>query len=175
MRVLPRRNDAAHRIRFRMIEQNADGIIHAGQRADRRCRAQLNDDVGVIIFVLCQPFERVLIDGQIGGIVFRKNGRAHKGRFRAVFTRHFGDLGVVRADDHARDKFGFQASRDAVRDQRVARKIADVLARNALRAAARGDNSQYLSHLYSVSSFQYSVLGIQQPGFGLYCLLTTDN
>ncbi len=33
--VLPRRDDAAHRVRFWVIEQDADGIIHTIHGADR--------------------------------------------------------------------------------------------------------------------------------------------
>ena len=55
-----------------------------------------------------------------------------------------GDLVVVGRDDHPVDALGGERGRDRAPDERHAADAAEVLARHALRSAARGDDGDDL-------------------------------
>ncbi|MPN37583.1 hypothetical protein SDC9_185103 [bioreactor metagenome] len=95
-----------------------------------------------------QPTQRMLEDWQIRGAILRKLSRAQEGCFSAIFASHGCDLLIIGRDNSASHALGLNACGDAIRNERIAGKVADVLARNALRAAARRNDGQNFGFLY---------------------------
>src|SRR5215471_8095677 len=107
--------------------------------------------------MLVQPGQRVLEQGKIRRVVLGKFGGAQKRCLCSKLSGDRGNLLGIRGDDGTRDDLRLSGGRDGIRDQRIARKIPNVLARDALRSAAGGDDGQYVSHKQSLQD--RSILG----------------
>ncbi len=100
-----------------------------------------NDRVAGIAIILGQMTDHMLEDGECRRVVAREVGRPAND-FRAGGNGDARDLVVLRGHDATIDRPDTQRSLDRIRYQRLSGEEADVLARNALGAAARRDNCQ---------------------------------
>lgn len=81
----------------------------------------------------------VWFDGELGGAAKRHLG--------AIGLGNGGDLVIIGGDDHPRKAAAGQRRLDRPGDHRLAGKLANILARNTLAAAAGGDDGNHHSIL----------------------------
>ncbi len=165
MRVLSCRDHAAHAVCILVFQQDLHRVIHQARRAERRRRAQLDHDLRLVALMLGQPFQRMLEDGQVGGVILCELAWPQERSLGAVLARDCRDLLVIRRDDDARHRAGLPRCGDAPGDQRIACEIADILARDALRAAARRDDGKYFSHVHSTFASSSTIYRLSIPRF----------
>lgn len=143
-----------------MVKQYVNRIIHHGLRANGRCRAQLNNDVCTIPFYIFKPFEGMHKNRQVGGFVRAQLCRTQKGRCTprrataAISSSSVETITRVTSSD-----FFAAAMLQAISG--ITRKRADILTRNAFRAATSRDESEDVCHKFSI--FSYSIFDIRQP------------
>jgi hypothetical protein len=115
------------------LEQLLHGLVDVLAAAERRCRLQHDDHVG------CQLLNSVADDRDHRRAVLRERGRPAE----HLDARCLGDLVVVGRDDGARKRVCGAGRADRPREQWATSDNCQVLARDSLRAAPRGDQAQH--------------------------------
>lgn len=115
-----------------------------------RCRLKQHDMRRVIAsrFHLLQ---RMLDDGQMRGIVGRELSRPEKRDFRAGLPRRRGDRRIIGRKNEPLDRAAAYCFLNRPSDERLAAYRRNVLARQALRSAPRGDNAEHAARRISPS------------------------
>jgi len=70
--VLARGNHGTRRVGVGVLNENADPLIYQARRAQGRSRAKLHDDLRVVVLVFSQPFQRLLYDREVRGVILRQ-------------------------------------------------------------------------------------------------------
>ena len=111
-----------------LLTQQPHDLVDHTERPKRLSRPEVDDELGAVVLLLCQPTQSVLEDRQVWRDVDRERGRPQKRHFSAILPRDLGDLLVVGRDDHSVQLAGRQRRADAVGDQRQPPERLEVLA-----------------------------------------------
>jgi hypothetical protein len=142
-RALDRERERGHRERERLAarHQPLEALAQGARLHERRGRVEAADVIGQRA-ALAEPADRVPHHCVGAGVVVRQFGRSHERRLGAAGAGDLRDLVVVGRDDHVVEQPAGARRVDRVRDDRLAGERANVLARDALAATARGDDRE---------------------------------
>jgi hypothetical protein len=141
VRVVRRLADAHHQLRIGMREQRRGNVAALAQR---RSRLQVDHAADQLALTL-EVRDEVLDHRQLAGLVGRERSRPQVRHMGACRARNVGDTRVICRDIDGIDLRTTECMGNGVRDERLAREHADVLARQALAAAARADRGDRAS------------------------------
>src|SRR5215213_8489239 len=121
----------------------------------------MDDRLRTESFLLFEPAQGMLEDRPVKHRVTGELRRTYERNLRSETARDGCDLVVVRGNDDPRNALRPLCVLDRICDERLAIDGHDVLARDSLRAAARGDDRDDLAQLLSVTTRKTGTMGMR--------------
>jgi hypothetical protein len=123
-------------------DQQVDGGIDVIPAAERRCRLQQDEHVGLVLLARPERAKQVGEDRDHRRVVGGEGDGTQERDVRAQASRDDGDLLVVGADDEPRDSLAGACGINRIRDEWPACQRSKILARDPLGAAARRNDAE---------------------------------